>query len=164
MAAAHFRDSAGLCGRLASEHDGGRAAGLGVPQMYAARSMLATGNPMGALRLCERMMNLPSVCQGARLYSLILTALCRETLSGEGSGLPALMTALTEAQADGLILPFAENTEVLPLLQKVKHSSGIDEKYLDEVRKQCAAYNAVAVSNVPMLLLPVISNQHSSIP
>lgn len=129
---------------LDGSHQSIMAAGLGVPQMYAARAMLATGNPMGALRLCERMVNLPGVCQGARLYSLILSALCRETLSGEGSGRPALMTALTEAQADGILLPFAENTDVLPLLQKVKHNGGIDEKYLTEVKKQCAAYNAVA--------------------
>lgn len=129
---------------LDGSHQSIMAAGLGVPQVYAARAMLATGNPLGALRLCERMENLPSVCQNARLYGLILTALCRETLTGEDGGISALITALTEAQQDKIILPFAENPDVLPLLGKPKNRNGIDEKYLAEVKKQCALYKAVA--------------------
>ncbi|MDD3335107.1 MAG: LuxR C-terminal-related transcriptional regulator [Eubacteriales bacterium] len=131
---------------LDGTHQSIMAAGLGIPQVYAARAMYATGNPMGALRLCERMGNLPSLCQGARLYGFLLTAVCREALSSEGSGLPSLITALTEAQKDGIILPFAENPAILPLLQRLKSNSGIDERYLSEVRKQCAAYKTVAPS------------------
>lgn len=119
------------------------AAGLGVPQMYTARAMYCAGNPAGAARLCEKLEALPSVCQSARLYALLVTALCREKLDGAGCGLPALQTALTEARRDGIILPFAENPELLPLLGKLKRG-GMDESWLAAVRQQCEAYRAVA--------------------
>jgi len=128
---------------LDGSHQSIMAAGLGVPQMYAARAMYAAGNPAGAARLCERLENLPSVCQCARLHALIFTALCREKLDGPGSGVPALLTALNEAQEDGVVLPFAESPELLPLLKKLKRG-GADEVFLSCVRLQCEAYRAVA--------------------
>lgn len=129
---------------LDGTHQSIMAAGLGVPQMYIARAMLAAGNPMGTLRLCERLETLPSVCQNARIYGLIFTALCRETLNGEGSGDSALITALIEAQKDDLILPFAENPGILPLLDRLNIHSSMDETYLIKVQKQCALYKAIA--------------------
>lgn len=118
-------------------------ASVGISQIYSARALYLTGNPTGAQRLCEKLDTLPGVCQNARLYGLILTALCREKLDGALSGLPALTTALTEAQRDGVLLPFAENPEVLPLLKKLKRGS-LDESYLAAVKRQCEAYKAVA--------------------
>jgi LuxR family maltose regulon positive regulatory protein len=130
---------------LDGSHQNIMAGGLGIPQTYAARAMYVAGNPAGAVRLCERLESLPSVCQCARLHALLLTALCREKLDGPGSGVPALLTALTEAQRDGVILPFAENPELLPLLKKLKHGDA-DENILSRVRLQCEAYRAVAPS------------------
>lgn len=118
-------------------------AGMGVPQMYCARTMYLTGNLTGALRLCEKLDSLLNVCQSARLCALILTALCRERLDGAGSGLPALTTALTEAQKDGVLLPFAENPDLLLLLAKLKHS-GLRADFLTAVKQKCEAYKAVA--------------------
>ena len=129
--------------------------GLGVPQMYAARSMYVTGNPAGALRLCGKLHDLPNVCQCARLYALILTALCREKLDGAGSGMPTLATALGEAQQDGIFLPFAENPDVLPLLNGLKRNAVIRDDFLSEVKRQCESYSAVApaaISQEPVSL------------
>lgn len=128
---------------LDGSHQNLMAAGLGVPQTYAAQAMYAAGNPAGAARLCERLDALPSVCQCARLSALILTALCREKLDGPGSGVPALRTALTEAQEDGVVLHFAESPDLLPLLNKLKRG-GADENFLSRVRLQCKSYRAVA--------------------
>ena len=118
-------------------------ASVGIPQIYSARVLFLTGNPTGALRLCEKLDTLPSICQNARLFGLVLTALSREKLDDGDSGVPTLATALTEAQRDGILLPFAENPEVLPLLKKLKHGS-MDEGYLADVKRQCEAYRAVA--------------------
>ena len=46
---------------LDGSHQNLMAAGLGVPQTYAAQAMYAAGNPAGAARLCERLDALPSV-------------------------------------------------------------------------------------------------------
>ena len=128
---------------LDGSHQSIMAGGLGIPQTYAAQAMYRAGNPAGAARLCERLDALPSVSQCARLRALILTALCRETLDGPGSGVPALRAALAEAQEDGVVLPFAENPDLLPLLKRLKRGDA-DEEFLARVRLQCEAYRAVA--------------------
>ena len=127
---------------LDGSHQSIMAGGLGIPQAYAAHAMYCAGNPAGAARLCERLDALPSVCQGARLCALIITALCREKLDGPGSGVPALLTALTEAQGDGVVLLFAENPELLPLLKKLNRGS-VNEAFLSRVRQQCEFYRTV---------------------
>lgn len=136
---------------LDGTHQSIMAAGLGVPQMYMARAMYATGNPMGALRICQRLETIPSVCQTARLTGYIITALCRETLSGIGCGVPALITALTEAQKDGMILPFAEYPELLPMLKKIKTRSGISRHYLAIVQENCETYQSTAPNNLAQM-------------
>jgi LuxR family maltose regulon positive regulatory protein len=91
-------------------------------------------NPAGnAARLCERLDKMPDVCQEARGFcALLLTALAREKLGAKGSGISALETALSEAQADGVILPFAESPDILPMLEKIRRHSGIDAAFLEK--------------------------------
>lgn len=138
-------------------------AGMGVPQMYCARTMYLTGNLTGALRLCETQDSILNVCQSARLCALILTALCREQLDGAGSGLPALTTALMEAQKDGVLLHFAENPDLLPLLAKMKHR-GIQADFLAAVKQKCEAYKAVApASHRPEKAPPVLSSRELAV-
>lgn len=124
---------------LDGSHRLSMAGGLGVPQMYMARAMYTFGDLVGGSRMCDHLSRLQSVCQCARLYGLILTALCREKYHGAGSGLATLVTALTEGEKDGILLPFAENPDLLPLLNKCKHS-GLSEDYLQKIRQQSEAY------------------------
>ena len=118
------------------------AAGLGVPQMYEARAMYVTGDTARALRLCDRLSELPNVCEIARIDCLLLTALCRERLERTSSALPLLAEALLEAQQDGVVLPFAENAAVLPLLNKLKSVDGLDRSFLAKVKHWCGEYKA----------------------
>ena len=127
---------------LSDTHQG-LMSGVGIPQIYSARVLYLTGNPAGALRLCEKLDTLSSTCQNARLYGLILTALCLEKLDGAGSGLPVLSTALMEAQRDRVLLPFAENPELLPLFKRLRHLN-VEEGFFTALRRQCEAYRAVA--------------------
>lgn len=136
-------------------------AGMGVPEVYSARIMFLTGNPLGALRLCEKLESLLNVFQSARLCGLILTALCREKLDGAGSGVPALAAALIQAQTDGVLLPFAENPDLLPLLSKVKHSD-LQTSFLTAVTQACEAYQTVA-STLQANNSPVLSPRELSV-
>jgi LuxR family maltose regulon positive regulatory protein len=129
---------------LNGTHQPQMAGGLGIPQAYSARAMLVTGNPMGALQMCQQIDHLPQICQEARLWGLIVTALAAEELTGKGTGKPALVTALIEAQQDGILLPFAELPELLLLIRQLKRTDGIDTGFLASVVKQCEAYRAAA--------------------
>jgi len=120
------------------------ADGLGVPQVYSAKAMYITGNPAGALSICERLDKMPNACQEARLCALILISLAREKLGAKGSGISALSTALSEAQADGIILPFAENPDILPMLEKIRRRGKIDAAFLENVRSRCEGYRDIA--------------------
>lgn len=129
---------------LDGTHNSPMVGGLGVPQVHVARAMLLTGNPAGAECLCAQLERLPAVCQCARLEGLVLTSLSREKLYGAGSGCSALALALDEAAADDVLLPFAENPDVLPLLAKAGRSAGLNPDFLQRVRAQCEVGRAIA--------------------
>lgn len=119
-------------------------AGLGVPQAYMARALYKVGNYASAERVCAQLPQLPAVCQCARIYGYILTGLSREKLYGPGGGVPAMRKAIEQAQSDGVILPFAENPEVLEVLSKVKLDNGIDAEFVASVKQHAHAYAKVA--------------------
>ena len=119
----------------------------------------AAGNFSGAERLCDSLSRVSYVCQSARLYSLILSALCRENYYGAGTGLPMLGTALEEASRDGVMLPFAENPELIPLIGKLKHGSGINEAFLAGVRAQCEAYRSIAPDRASAIRQPLSARE-----
>lgn len=140
---------------LDGSHQCGMVAGLGVPQTYMARAMYVTGDLAGAERMCDSLVRISDVCQCAQLYALMLSALCRERYYGNGSGMPQLKRAVVEAQRDGVMLPFAENPDVLPLLHKIERGDDISERFLQDVEAQCEAGRAVIpqhdISSIPKL-------------
>ena len=117
--------------------------GLGVPQMLMAKAMLLRGNPVGALRMCARQKEMTNVCQCARLTGYILSALASEALYGGHRGLAPLKQALVEAQPDGVVLPFAENPALLPLMKRLQQNE-IDGSFLIKLQRACEAYQNIA--------------------
>lgn len=147
---------------LDGSHQSAMAAGLGIPQVYSARAMYATGNPVGASVICGELQKLPQVCQSARLYGLIIAALSQESSYGSENGLQLLQTALVEAQSDNILLPFAEYPALLPLLSKIKKGGPINSAFLERVRRQCKAYETVAPKN-PGSQPPRLSNRECEV-
>jgi len=117
--------------------------GLGIPEVFSARAMLSVGNASGAERVCFRLDRLPAVCQEARIARSIIEALARERLYGKGSGYAPIRKALAMAQADGILLPFAENPEVRSLLNSGDVSDHVDRAFLAQVRAACSAYTRI---------------------
>lgn len=140
-------------GFLDGSHKSDMVAGLGVTNMYIARAMYANGDLAGTERMCDSLSRLPNVCQSARLNGLILTALCREHYYGAGSGAAALLTALKEAEQDGVLLFFAENPDILPLLGRIKRQGGVSERFILKIRQECEAYGAVTPKKIAAVSL-----------
>lgn len=128
---------------LDGTHKSDMVAGLGVPQVYMARAMYRAGSITGAERMCDSLEFVPNVCQNARIYGLIISALCKEAYYGSDSGLALIKTALSEAEQDNIILPFAETPEIIPLVNKIKRKDGLSEDFLRELHLQSNAYIAV---------------------
>lgn len=114
---------------------------LGVPEVFSARAMLATGNPSGAERMCRRLDRQQSICQEARIMGLIAQSLSWERLHGKGMGVPMMQKALEQAQRDGVMLPFVENPGAQALLDAAGSRGGIDGEFLVRVRRACQEHS-----------------------
>lgn len=124
--------------------------GLGIPEAFSARAMLAVKNPSGAERMCRRLDHQPSVCQEARLIGLILQSLTSERLHGKGAGIPTMRVALEEAQADGVVLPFVENPGARPLLDAVGIRGCVDDAFLSQVREAFRKHPPIDSRRLPL--------------
>lgn len=111
--------------------------GLGIPEVFSAQAMLSIGNASGAERICYRIDRLPTVCQEARITRSIVEALVRERLYGKGAGNSPMIKALEMAQADGVLLPFAENPEVRSLLSSEGLGNRVQRSFLARIRAVC---------------------------
>ncbi|KAF5065729.1 HTH-type transcriptional regulator MalT [anaerobic digester metagenome] len=76
------------------------------------------------------------------LYNSIYSATAKYNLYGMEAGINAILPALSEAQSDGIMIPFAENAEfVLPMLNELKKSEKLDQRYLEGLIRLCEQCN-----------------------
>ncbi len=125
------------------------AEGLGVIQVYCARAMFATGDYLGAMRQCQKIVALPSISAEVFFSSQIILSLCEEHMQEDGNN--DLVQALTLAQKDGVILLFAEYPQLLPMLKGIKNKGLINDKFISEVISSCEKNKAVTS------VLPLVS-------
>lgn len=146
---------------LNGTHKSDMSAGLGVPQIYMARAMYLTNDFIGAERMCDSLNRVPKVCQLAKISGNIISSLCKEYFYGAGSGTELLRTALLEAQLDGIILPFAENPDILPMLSKQNVVNGISTDFINKIIKQAQIYKAIMPKQT--ISISVLSNREREV-
>jgi|GEM_PF-970626 len=137
-------------------------AGLGIPQVFMAKAMYIMGNLMEVERICLELDRIPDICQCAKISQLIYLALAKESLYGRGKGLDQFKMAVQEAEADGVVLPFAECPAVLPLLTSLQRSGRLNQKFISRLIDLCTTY-AQAVPQITKEKMPVLTNREKEI-
>lgn len=148
---------------LDGTHVSAMVSGLGVVQVFEARALYASGNPAGALRVCDQMSDLHAVCQIARLHGLVLSALANEQFYNNGRGVKRLVLALREGEMDDIVLVFAENPDILPLLDKPAVRDAVGREYLARVRASCEAYRSMSIAANTDQALPRLSARETEV-
>ena len=79
--------------------------------------------------------------QLGRLHGYVCESVAKYHLYGKESGVEALLPALREAQADGVIMPFVENAEfLLPMLETRSVKEELDPGYYNKLMNFCRIY------------------------
>lgn len=117
--------------------------GMAFPCIIHGKAVLLSENWIKLEILCEsfkpkfEFMN----NQLGVLHNSIYAAIARQRLYGMEEGVCALIPVLKEAQADGIVMPFAENGDyLLPMLERIKGREGISPRYLDSLLSACKKY------------------------
>ena len=101
--------------KTAKEHGGMMQNGFGFFSLIRAKAALLTGRPADAeavCGICERELSVtPS--QLVRLQTMIVLAAAKSALGDRKAASEVLSAALAEAEEDGVVLPFAENANLI---------------------------------------------------
>jgi LuxR family maltose regulon positive regulatory protein len=118
--------------------------GMAFPCLIQGKAVLLSENWIALEILCESFKSKFDVMhnQLGILHNSIYAAIAQQKLYGMEAGIEALLPVLKEGQADGIIMPFAENGEyLLPMLERLKGRGGISPRYLNDLLSVCARYS-----------------------
>ncbi|MDF2672358.1 MAG: ATP-dependent transcriptional regulator, MalT-like, LuxR family, partial [Clostridiales bacterium] len=118
--------------------------GMAFPDIIRGKAIMLAGNWLELEALCESFMEDFEIFhnQLGILHNSIYKAAARFHLNGMEDGIAVLLPALKEAEADGIILPFAENADfILPMLYMIYEKNMIDREYIEAVIKACEQYS-----------------------
>ena len=119
--------------------------GLAFPCIIQGKAVLLAENWIELEILCEsfkpqfeRMSN-----QLGIIHNSIYAAIAKQKLYGMEEGIGALRLILEQTEADGIVMPFAENADyLLPMLERLKGVNDISASYTDKLLSACKKYRA----------------------
>jgi LuxR family maltose regulon positive regulatory protein len=118
--------------------------GMAFPCIVIAKAVMLSGNWVQLEVLCESFKAGYGMLhnQLGLLHNSIYEAVAKYNLYGIEAGISALLPAIGEAQADGILLPFAENADfLLPLLHSLYGKEELDVLWLERLIELCRQYS-----------------------
>lgn len=118
--------------------------GMAFPDIVRGKTIMLEGNWLELEALCESFREDFEIFhnQLGILHNSIYKATARFHINGMEDGTAVLLPALKEAEADGIILPFAENADfILPMLYEIYEKNMINREYMKTVIKACEQYS-----------------------
>lgn len=117
----------------------------GQPFYYTvhAKTVMLSGDAIRLEAVCEMALRAfgPYHNQLGLLHNAIYTAAAKKELQGPEAGCQALAAALEIGQADGVVLPFAENApQILDMLEELAGRGKFDHRYMERVLACAHAY------------------------
>ena len=118
--------------------------GMAFPCIIIAKGAMLSGNWVQLEVLCESFKEGYGVLhnQLGLLHNSIYEAVAKYNLYGMEAGMDSLLPAIREAQADGILLPFAENADfILPMLHSLRGKEELDSLWLERLIEVCRQYS-----------------------
>jgi LuxR family maltose regulon positive regulatory protein len=118
--------------------------GMAFPCIVIAKAAMLSGNWVQLEVLCESFKEGYGVLhnQLGLLHNSIYEAVAKYNLYGMEAGMDFLLPAIREAQADGILLPFAENADfILPILHSMREKEELDSVWIDSLIEICRQYS-----------------------
>jgi LuxR family maltose regulon positive regulatory protein len=117
--------------------------GMAFPCILAGKAALLEGRYIQLEAMCEGFTEYYGFLhnQLGLLHNAVYLSIAKCHLYGREAGSSALIPAILEAQTDGIVMPFVENAEyLLPLLEEITKSRGVDNAYLGRLISLCKQY------------------------
>jgi LuxR family transcriptional regulator, maltose regulon positive regulatory protein len=128
--------------------------GLGVGKAFEAEARYAFGDYSGAYATSRALLEEKTITLLPRLRGLVIQGLTKERLEGKDEGWEEIKEALLLGEEDGLILPFALETDLVPFLERFAHLKGGNSSYRARLLHEALYHQSVTPStkeNAPLL-------------
>lgn len=118
--------------------------GMAIPDIIRGKAVILSENWIELEVLCESFKKDFEIFhnQLGILHNSIYEAVAKFNLYGMEEGISVLLPAIRDGQADGIILPFAENADfILPMLYELQVRNVFDASYMESLIKVCEEYS-----------------------